>query len=151
MSETLTMTYTSMSLPAGHPRRPQGRSPGPRPRRSCADVFTRPDRSAFVATHLKDRAPAPNRAEILFEDPELGFCIAGPVYDGHGQRLAADAEAVARGSSKKDLARVIRTRPYLDGSQRRPVGQARGNMPATMPWRRDRGRPEAAGCRRQTH
>ena len=35
----------------------------------------------FVATHLKDRAGA-NPREILYEDPELGFCICGHVYDG---------------------------------------------------------------------
>ena len=35
----------------------------------------------FVATHLKDRTGAHPR-EILYEDPELGFCICGHVYDG---------------------------------------------------------------------
>jgi hypothetical protein len=36
----------------------------------------------FVATHLKDRAAGSNPREILYEDPELGFCICGHVYDG---------------------------------------------------------------------
>jgi hypothetical protein len=36
----------------------------------------------FVATYLKDRAPQANPREILYEDPELGFCICGHVYDG---------------------------------------------------------------------
>jgi hypothetical protein len=36
----------------------------------------------FVATHLRDRAPNANPREILYEDPELGFCICGHVYDG---------------------------------------------------------------------
>ena len=38
--------------------------------------------SAFVATHLKDRAPGAHPREVLYEDPELGFCICGHVYDG---------------------------------------------------------------------
>jgi hypothetical protein len=41
---------------------------------------------AFVATHLKGRAAGANPRELLYEDPELGFCICGHVYDGpaHG-------------------------------------------------------------------
>ena len=34
----------------------------------------------FVATHLKDRAPGGDPREILYQDPELGFCICGHVY-----------------------------------------------------------------------
>jgi hypothetical protein len=34
---------------------------------------------AFVAAHLKDR-PAGDPREILYEDPQLGFCICGHVY-----------------------------------------------------------------------
>ena len=34
---------------------------------------------AFVAAHLPDGAPERN---ILYEDPELGFCILAHVYDG---------------------------------------------------------------------
>src|ERR1700680_737613 len=36
----------------------------------------------FLATYLKDRAPNANPREILYEDPELGFCICGHVYEG---------------------------------------------------------------------
>ncbi len=36
----------------------------------------------FVATHLKDRASGAHPREVLFEDPDLGFCICGHVYDG---------------------------------------------------------------------
>lgn len=41
---------------------------------------------AFIAAHLKDRKPGANPREVLYEDPELGFCICGHVYDGpaHG-------------------------------------------------------------------
>jgi hypothetical protein len=31
---------------------------------------------------LKDRAPGAHPREVLYEDPELGFCICGHVYDG---------------------------------------------------------------------
>jgi hypothetical protein len=42
--------------------------------------------AAFIATHLKDRAPGAPPREILYEDPDLGFCICSHVYDGpaHG-------------------------------------------------------------------
>ena len=35
---------------------------------------------AFVAAHLKERAPGGHPREVLYEDPELGFCICGHVY-----------------------------------------------------------------------
>lgn len=35
---------------------------------------------AFVDTHLRDRAPGAAPRELLYEDPELGFCICGHVY-----------------------------------------------------------------------
>ncbi len=40
----------------------------------------------FVATHLKDRAEGEHPREVLYEDPDLGFCICGHVYSGpaHG-------------------------------------------------------------------
>ena len=44
---------------------------------------------AFVATHLKDRAPGADPREVLYEDPELGFCICGHVYGGQRQRRPA--------------------------------------------------------------
>jgi hypothetical protein len=37
---------------------------------------------AFVAAHLTERAPGANPREVLYEDPELGFCICGHVYGG---------------------------------------------------------------------
>ena len=36
----------------------------------------------FVATHLKDRAEGADPREVLYEDPDLGFCICGHVYSG---------------------------------------------------------------------
>ncbi len=40
----------------------------------------------FVATHLQDRKAGDDPREVLYEDPELGFCICGHVYSGsaHG-------------------------------------------------------------------
>jgi predicted metal-dependent enzyme (double-stranded beta helix superfamily) len=52
-------------------------------RRVCAlvqDVLKDED---FVATHLHDRVP---ERKILYEDPELGFCILGHV--NHGARVS---------------------------------------------------------------
>jgi hypothetical protein len=34
----------------------------------------------FVATHLKDRTAGSDPRQILYEDPQLGFCICGHVY-----------------------------------------------------------------------
>ena len=34
----------------------------------------------FVTTHLKERAAGANPREVLYEDPDLGFCICGHVY-----------------------------------------------------------------------
>jgi len=34
----------------------------------------------FVTRHMSDRAPDADPREILFEDPELGFCICAHVY-----------------------------------------------------------------------
>ncbi|MGI9426007.1 MAG: hypothetical protein ACR2PA_22720 [Hyphomicrobiaceae bacterium] len=36
----------------------------------------------FIATHLKDRAEGEHPREVLYEDPNLGFCICGHVYTG---------------------------------------------------------------------
>jgi hypothetical protein len=42
--------------------------------------------AAFVATHLRDRPMGAPPREVVYEDPELGFCICSHVYDGraHG-------------------------------------------------------------------
>jgi predicted metal-dependent enzyme (double-stranded beta helix superfamily) len=56
----------------------------------------------FVATYLQDRPPNANPREVLYEDPELGFCICGHVYDSaangsphdHGSSWAIYGQAV---------------------------------------------------------
>ena len=42
---------------------------------------------AFIAAHLKDRASGAHPRGVLYEDPELGFCVCGHVYGdaAHGQ------------------------------------------------------------------
>ena len=48
----------------------------------CAIVSRALNDRAFVERHLPDRAPGENAREVLYEDPELGFCICGHVYQG---------------------------------------------------------------------
>ncbi len=49
---------------------------------------------AFVARHLPDRDEGVHPREVLYEDPELGFCICGHVYEG-----AAESSPHDHGSS----------------------------------------------------
>jgi hypothetical protein len=57
---------------------------------------------AFVAAHLKARKSGEHPREVLYEDPELGFCICGHVHDGpangsphdHGSSWAIYGQAV---------------------------------------------------------
>lgn len=37
--------------------------------------------AAFVGAHLKDRPKGSDPREVLYEDPDLGFCICGHVYE----------------------------------------------------------------------
>ena len=48
----------------------------------CAIVSRALNDREFVARHLPERASGENPREVLFEDPELGFCICGHVYQG---------------------------------------------------------------------
>ncbi len=54
--------------------------PGPEGRKKiCALIQGALADKEFVAAHLGDDVP---ERKILYEDPELGFCILGHVYDG---------------------------------------------------------------------
>ncbi|MGH7342486.1 MAG: hypothetical protein ACREKH_18535, partial [Candidatus Rokuibacteriota bacterium] len=54
--------------------------PGPKGRtKVCALVRDVLKDETFVAAHLGDDVP---ERKILYEDPELGFCILGHVYKG---------------------------------------------------------------------
>jgi hypothetical protein len=53
----------------------------------CSDALCRIVRRAltdddFVAKHLPDRAEGEHPRAVLYEDPDLGFCICGHVYEG---------------------------------------------------------------------
>ena len=55
--------------------------PGPAAKQHVCRLVERALRDRdFVATHLKDRAIGADPREVLYEDPELGFCICGHVY-----------------------------------------------------------------------
>ena len=59
--------------------------PGPAGRRKlCANLEAALLNESFVNACLNDRTP---ERHVLYEDPELGFCICGHVYDGpaHGK------------------------------------------------------------------
>lgn len=48
----------------------------------CAIVARALNDRDFVSRHLGDRAPGAHPREVLYEDPELGFCICAHVHDG---------------------------------------------------------------------
>ncbi|HLH95913.1 MAG TPA: hypothetical protein VKW08_12445 [Xanthobacteraceae bacterium] len=76
------MTYTLQQF-AADIRATLKADPGSTGRRKvCEHVQRALADPAFLAAHLKDRAPKADPREILYEDPELGFCICGHVYDG---------------------------------------------------------------------
>jgi predicted metal-dependent enzyme (double-stranded beta helix superfamily) len=55
--------------------------------RACRLVEQALRDDGFVAAHLTERAPGAPPRELLYEDPELGFCICGHVYGdaAHGK------------------------------------------------------------------
>jgi hypothetical protein len=71
-------------------------------RKVCEYVMRSLNDPVFLATYLKDRPANANPREILYEDPSLGFCICGHVYDGaangsphdHGPSWAIYGQAV---------------------------------------------------------
>jgi len=73
------MTHTLDELAAAC-RRILAADAGPNGRQQvCALVRDVLKDEAFVAAHLPDGAP---ERKILYEDPELGFCILAHVYEG---------------------------------------------------------------------
>jgi hypothetical protein len=62
--------------------------PGPEGRKKICDLVRKACTDAdFVSRHLPDNGP---ERKILFEDPELGFCILGHVYHGAKQSAPHD-------------------------------------------------------------
>ncbi len=74
------MGYTLGEL-AADIRRELGADPGAAGKAAvCALVARALKDEAFVAAHLKERPAGSDPREVLYEDPELGFCICGHVY-----------------------------------------------------------------------
>jgi hypothetical protein len=101
MSDTLTTSYTLNQLAAdirAALKADPGRGGKAVVGRYVSRALTDPK---FIAAHLKDRAPGADPREVLYEDPELGFCICGHVYDGpangkphdHGESWAIYGQA----------------------------------------------------------
>ena len=74
----------------------------------------------FVAEHLPQRAPGEMPRKVLYEDPDLGFCICGHVHDGpakapphdHGSSWAIYGQA--EGESRMSDWRIVeRGEPIL--------------------------------------
>jgi predicted metal-dependent enzyme (double-stranded beta helix superfamily) len=73
------MSYTLEQFSAAC-RRILTDDPGPEGRRKvCALVQDVLRDDTFIATHLRDDVP---ERKILYEDPDLGFCILAHVYQG---------------------------------------------------------------------
>jgi hypothetical protein len=74
------MGYTLSEL-AADIRRELSADPGPAARAAACRLVARALMDeVFVATHLKDRPAGGDPREVLYEDPQLGFCICGHVY-----------------------------------------------------------------------
>lgn len=101
----------------------------------CGHVARALTDADFVATHLKERAPGADPREVLYEDPELGFCILahnygaakdspphdhGPSWAIYGQAKGetqmTDYERVAEpGDGKPGKAKALRTYKLVPG------------------------------------
>lgn len=98
------MTYTLDQLASDIRETLQADSgPGGRERASRHVEKALKDES-FIAEHLQERTAGAHPREVLYEDPELGFCICAHVYDGpahgsphdHGPSWAIYGQAAGR-------------------------------------------------------
>lgn len=95
------MPYTLMQLAADIRDALSSGSGRPARETVCTYVSRALADQDFIAAHLKDRAPGADPREVLYEDPDLGFCICGHVYGGpangaphdHGQSWAVYGQA----------------------------------------------------------
>ena len=76
------MSYTLTELAADIHRELAGDRSAAATQAVCRLVSRALTDREFVAAHLKDRAAGADPREILYQDPELGFCICGHVYGG---------------------------------------------------------------------
>ena len=80
------MSYTLENL-ATDIRETLNADPGPEGRKAiCSHVSKALKDEEFLTKHMTERAPGDHPREILYEDPDLGFCICAHVYDkpAHG-------------------------------------------------------------------
>ena len=95
------MGYTLNEL-AADIRRELGADSGPAAKAAVCRLVARALKDeAFIAAHLKERPAGGNPREVLYEDPQFGFCICGHVYPNkaigsphdHGQSWAIYGQA----------------------------------------------------------
>jgi len=84
-------TLTQLAADIGEALKKDGGRAGKE--RICTYVSRSLIDKAFVATHLRERAPGAHPREVLYEDPELGFCICGHVYAGPADGAPHDGQA----------------------------------------------------------
>jgi hypothetical protein len=74
------MSYTLSQLAADIRETLKGGADGAAKEKVRALVSRALKDEAFLSAHLTARAPGADPREVLYEDPELGFCICGHVY-----------------------------------------------------------------------
>ena len=138
MTDTMTMSYTLDQL-AADIRSTLKADPGHAGKLAVGHHVERALKDKdFVANHLKTRAKGEDPRAVLYEDPELGFCICGHVYDGpahgkphdHGESWAIYGQATettemtdwkivekADGPDKPNLVEPVRTYTMKPGDQ----------------------------------
>ena len=84
------MPYTLMQLAADIRETLEAGSGRPAKEAVCTLVSRALKDEAFLAAHLKERAPGANPREVLYEDADLGFCICGHVYSGRADGAPHD-------------------------------------------------------------
>lgn len=81
------MSYTLEEL-ASDIRETLNANPGTEGQKAvCAHVSKALKNQDFVAKHMTERAPDDDPREVLYEDPDMGFCICAHVYNepAHGE------------------------------------------------------------------
>ncbi len=84
------MTYTLEQMAADLRRELVARPAGECAEALCRIVARALEDDGFVATYLPDRAAGQHPREVLHEDPDLGFCICGHVYEGAAESAPHD-------------------------------------------------------------
>ena len=138
--------------------------PGPEGRKKIGELVSRactdPD---FVANHLPDNGP---ERKILYEDPELGFCILGHVYHGAkqsqphdhgptwaiygqavGETIMTDWEKLSPASESADRQGAARARLHAEARRRLCVQRRRSAFAAAR--RLDQADPHRGPQRRE--